>query len=213
MNVYGYARVSTLIQELDVQIDKIKGYCKYKDFELIRVYMDKASGKNLERPGFQEMLSMIKNKNNPLDIGAIVVYRMDRISRSTRDMINLAEDLQELGVQFVSLTENIDTTTKEGRFFAHLISAFAELERNTISDRIADGKAAARAKGVKFGRKAIELPIKEIILQNERMGVPISVLARKHKVCRTTIYNKMQEYEDEQNKIISDGFKDDTQTK
>ena len=206
MNVYGYARVSTLIQDLEVQIDKIKGYCNYKDYDLIRIYTDKASGKNLERPGFQEMLSMIKNQNNPLNIGAIVVYRMDRISRSTRDMINLAEDLQELGVQFVSLTENIDTTTKEGRFFAHLISAFAELERNTIADRIADGKAAALARGVKFGRKPVILPIKEICLQIEKLDVPLAVLARKHGVSRQTLYNKKREFEESLNKQISEEY-------
>jgi len=209
MNVYGYARVSTLIQDLDVQIDQIKKYCKYKDFDLIRIYTDKASGKNLEREGFQEMLSMIKTKNNPLNIGAIVVYRMDRISRSTRDMINLAADLQELNVQFVSLTENIDTTTKEGRFFTHLMSAFAELERNTIADRIADGKAAARAKGVKFGRKPVDIPIKEICLQIDKLGVPLSRLAKKHGVCRATIYNKIKEYEENQNKQISENYLSD----
>jgi DNA invertase Pin-like site-specific DNA recombinase len=213
MNVYGYARVSTLMQNLDVQITKIKEYCKYKDFDLIRIYTDKASGKNFERPGFQEMMSMIETKDNPLNIEGIVFYKLDRISRSMSDLINIVQKFKELNVQFISLNESIDTTTKEGRLFYHMFSALAEFERDTIRDRMADGVALARANGVKFGRKAVELPIKEIILQNERMGVPISVLARKHKVCRTTIYNKMQEYEDEQNKIISEGFKDDTQTK
>jgi DNA invertase Pin-like site-specific DNA recombinase len=206
MNVYGYARVSTLMQDLDVQIEKIKEYCKYKDFNLIRIYTDKATGKNMDRPGFQEMISMVETKNNPLDIGGIVIYRLDRVGRSVDNLVNIANRLNQLGVQFVSLSENLDTTTKEGRLFFHIISSLAEYERDVIRDRMADGVALARANNVKFGRKAIDLPIKEIYWKVKKLGVPKSVLAKEHKVSRATIYNKLKEYEAVRKKEISEKY-------
>lgn len=204
MNVYGYARVSTLMQDLDVQIDKIKEYCRYKDFDLIRIYTDKATGKNMDRPGFQEMISMIETKDNPLDIGGIVIYRLDRVGRSMKDLVNITQRLSQQKVQFVSLSENFDTTTKEGRLFFYIISALAEYERDVIRDRMADGVAAARANNVKFGRKPVDLPMREIYLQVTKMGVSKSHLARKHRVSRATIYNKLEEYEKALNLQIYD---------
>lgn len=146
MNVYGYARVSTLMQNLDVQITKIKEYCKYNNFNLVRVYTDETTGKNTDRPGFQEMLSTIETKNNPLDIGGIVIYRLDRVGRSTDDMVNIVDRLNQQRVKLVSLSENFDTTTKEGQLILGILSARVEFDRDAIREGVAYGIDLAREK-------------------------------------------------------------------
>ena len=140
----GYARVSTDDQNLDMQLDALgKAGCE-------RVYEEHASGKNTERPELQRMLDALREGDT------VVVYKLDRISRSVQDLESLAETFAEAGVEFVSICDQIDTTTAMGRFFFHIMGAVAELERDIIVERTKAGLEAARARGRVGGRKPVD---------------------------------------------------------
>lgn len=142
----GYARVSTGDQNLDLQ----KNALVRAECELI--FEDTASGKNAKRPGLRKAIRRLR----PGD--SLVVWkldRLDRLGRSVRDLITLVSELQERGIHFRSLTDSIDTSTPAGRFFFHVMSALAEMERELIVERTRAGLAAAREHGRIGGRRRI----------------------------------------------------------
>lgn len=137
----GYARVSTLEQNPELQLDALKSAgCE-------KVYKDKVSGAKAERPGLAEALSFVR----PGD--CLVVWRLDRLGRSLKHLIEVVEDLEERGVGFVSLQEGFDTTTSGGKLIFQIFGALAEFERNLIQERTKAGLEAARARGRKGGRR------------------------------------------------------------
>ncbi|HID8920446.1 TPA: recombinase family protein [Klebsiella michiganensis] len=139
----GYARVSTSDQNLDLQ----KNALVRAECELI--FEDTASGKNAKRPGLRKAIRRLR----PGD--SLVVWKLDRLGRSVRDLITLVSELQERGIHFRSLTDSIDTSTPAGRFFFHVMSALAEMERELIVERTRAGLAAAREHGRIGGRRRI----------------------------------------------------------
>lgn len=141
--IVGYARVSTTDQDMQMQIDALTAAGCFEIFE------EKVSGKKKDRPKLQEMLKMLRSGDR------VVVYKLDRISRSTKHLIELAEFFEETGVEFVSIKENIDTSTPMGRFFFRLMASIAELERDIASERTIDGLSAARARGRRGGRPKV----------------------------------------------------------
>lgn len=158
MRVFGYARVSTKDQSLEIQIEKIREVCKNREFELVQIFSEKASGKNVSgREAFLDMLDSLKT--NPLSIDVVLVYKLDRLGRSLPDLINTTKFFGDCGIQLISITDNIDTTTSQGRLFFHLMSAIAEFERELIYERTQAGIQKARQEGKKFGRprKRIDL--------------------------------------------------------
>ena len=139
----GYARVSTGDQNLDLQKNALfRAECE-------QVFEDTASGKNARRPGLKRALRLLR----PGDV--LVVWKLDRLGRSVRDLITLVSELQARGVNFRSLTDSIDTSTPAGRFFFHVMSALAEMERELIVERTRAGLAAAREQGRVGGRRRI----------------------------------------------------------
>jgi DNA invertase Pin-like site-specific DNA recombinase len=136
----GYARVSTQEQTLDLQKDVLsKAGCG-------KIFEDTMSGAKAERPGLQEALSYLRQGD------ILMVWRLDRLGRSLKNLIEIMTDLNKRGVGFRSLTESIDTTTSAGNFFFQIFGALAEFERNLIRERTLAGLAAARARGRKGGR-------------------------------------------------------------
>ncbi|SXD14019.1 recombinase family protein [Klebsiella quasipneumoniae] len=139
----GYARVSTGDQNLDLQRNAlIRAECE-------QIFEDTASGKNSRRPGLRRAMRRLK----PGD--SLVVWKLDRLGRSVRDLITLVSELQARGVNFRSLTDSIDTSTPAGRFFFHVMSALAEMERELIVERTRAGLAAAREQGRVGGRRRV----------------------------------------------------------
>jgi DNA invertase Pin-like site-specific DNA recombinase len=137
-----YTRVSTSDQvdngvSLDMQEAKIRAYCDFNDLELSGVIVDAGlSGKNMEdRPGVQQLLTLIKNKS----VDAIVIYKLDRLGRSTKDLLEISELLKKKGITLHSITEKLDTSTAMGKFFFTLTGALAEMERGIISERTKAG--------------------------------------------------------------------------
>jgi len=139
----GYARVSTHEQTLDLQLDALKGAA------CDQVYTDTISGTKDARPGLDSVLAYAR----PGD--TIVVWKLDRLGRSLKHLIEVVEDLERRGVGFRTLTENLDTTTPGGKLIFHIFGALAEFERNLIRERTLAGLTAARARGRKGGRKPI----------------------------------------------------------
>ena len=141
----GYARVSTMEQNLDLQIDSLK------KFGCEKIFTDTVSGAQSDKPELAKAMEYMRTGDT------LVVRRLDRIVSSLAKLIELMNDLQNRGFSFHSIQDAIDTTTPTGKFFFHITGAFAELERNLIRERTKAGLEAARARGRKGGRrKAID---------------------------------------------------------
>jgi len=137
----GYARVSTLDQNLDLQIDALtKAGCK-------RIFNDKISGSRAERPGLTKALEMLREGDT------LIVWKLDRLGRSVKNLVDLVGELHKQGIQFKSLTDAIDTGTPSGRFFFHVMASLAEMERELTVERTRAGLEVARQLGRKGGRK------------------------------------------------------------
>jgi DNA invertase Pin-like site-specific DNA recombinase len=142
--IIGYARVSTIEQNLDLQIDALK------NFGCEKIYEDKITGTKKDRPKLAEMMTILRSGDK------IVIYKLDRISRSTKHLIELSEFFEKKGVELVSIQDSIDTSTPMGRFFFRILASIAELERDIISYRTKDGLESARARGRIGGRPKVQ---------------------------------------------------------
>src|SRR3712207_2084211 len=139
----GYARASTQDQTLDLQLDALKKAGR------IKVFTDTASGAKSERKGLNETLEYVREND------VLAVWRLDRLGRSLKDLIDLISQLDARKIGFKSLTENIDTTTSGGKLIFHIFGALAEFERNLIRERTNAGLQAARGRGMKGGRRKV----------------------------------------------------------
>src|ERR687895_536382 len=140
MALIGYARVSTTEQHLHLQQDALSAA------GCLKIYTDTISGTKSERKGLAEALDFIRGGDT------LVVWRLDRLGRSLKDLIERITDLHSRNIGFKSLTENIDTTTSGGKLIFHIFGALAEFERNLIRERTQAGLVAARARGRQGGR-------------------------------------------------------------
>ena len=137
----GYARVSTQDQNLDMQIDALtKAGCK-------RIFQEKMSGSRAVRPEFSKALETLREGD------MLVVWKLDRLGRSVKNLVDLVGELHKQGVQFKSLTDAIDTATPSGRFFFHVMASLAQMERELTTERTRAGLEIARKLGRKGGRK------------------------------------------------------------
>lgn len=177
----GYARVSTDDQNLHLQRDALeRAGCQV-------IYEDKASGKNTERPELEGCLKALRSGDT------LVVWRLDRLGRSLGDLVKLVTTLEEKGIGFESLQEKIETTSASGKLVFHVFAALAEFERNLISERTRAGLKAARARGRLGGRKPKlkQKDIREIKALLKDPNIPVSDVAKRFGVSRTTIYNRV----------------------
>jgi DNA invertase Pin-like site-specific DNA recombinase len=174
----GYARVSTEDQNLNLQRDALQNAgCE-------QIYTDHISGTKATRPGLTDALSHLRTGDT------LVVWRLDRLGRSLRHLIDTVTDLQEDGIGFKSLTENIDTTTSGGKLVFHIFGALAEFEREIIRERTQAGLAAARARGKKGGRPKL-LTDKQVQILKDLAANPansIAAICKTLGISRTTYY-------------------------
>ncbi|MCG8381722.1 MAG: recombinase family protein [Gammaproteobacteria bacterium] len=138
--IIGYARVSTADQDTSLQLDALK------NADVERVYQESRSGASKERPELAKCLDVMRAGDT------LVVWRLDRLGRSLKDLVEIISDLEEKGIGFRSLTEAIDTTSAGGKLVFHIFAALSEFERSLIQERTRAGLAAARARGRKGGR-------------------------------------------------------------
>ncbi|WJC72488.1 recombinase family protein [Staphylococcus aureus] len=193
----GYARVSTGLQNLNLQEDRLNAYgCE-------KIFSDHISGSKSKRPGLDKAIEFARAGDT------IVVWRLDRLGRNMEDLITLVNELNERGVSFHSLEENItmDKSSSTGQLLFHLFAAFAEFERNLILERSSAGRIAARARG-RYGGRPEKLNKQDLNLLKTLYdnGTPIKTIAEQWQVSRTTIYrylNKLEEKEDEKQGEVS----------
>lgn len=174
----GYGRVSTDDQHLHLQIDSLrKAGCE-------KIFTDEISGAKSERPGLREALTFMRQGDT------LVVWRLDRLGRSLKDLIERVEELKQRQVEFRSLTENIDTSNSGGKFMFHIFSALAEFERDLIRERTMAGLTAARARG-RFGGRPKIMPVEKIKIAASLMKTPnisIKDICKNLGISRTTLY-------------------------
>ena len=174
----GYARVSTLEQDEALQHDALTAAgCQ-------RVFVDKASGKLEHRPALDAMMEQLR----PGD--SVTVWRLDRLGRSLRHLIDVVADLESRSVTFRSLTESIDTSTPGGKLTFHLFGALAEFERDLIRERTMAGLTAARARGRTGGRPTVWTPAKLEVARSMCSGGEhdVATIARVVGVSRASVY-------------------------
>ena len=177
----GYARVSTDDQNAQLQVDALM------TAGCIKVFTDKASGSLANRPQLDKMLDQLR----PDDV--VVVWRLDRLGRSLKNLIALVEELAERGVGFRSLSESIDTTTANGRLFFSVMGALAEFERDLIRERTNAGLAAARARGRVGGRPPVMTAEKVKVARQmyDSKEHTVEAIAKTLGVSRKTIYRHL----------------------
>jgi len=187
----GYARVSTGLQNLNLQEYQLNQYgCE-------KIFSDHISGSKSKRPGLDKAIEFARAGDT------IVVWRLDRLGRNMEDLITLVNELNNRGVSFHSLEENItmDKSSSTGQLLFHLFAAFAEFERNLILERSSAGRIAARARGRYGGRpeklNKQDLKLLKTLYDN---GTPIKTIAEQWKVSRTTIYRYLNKLNNQENK-------------
>jgi len=178
----GYARVSTLQQDEALQRDALQAA------GVDRIFVDKASGKLESRPALDDLLEQAR----PGD--TVVVWRLDRLGRSLKHLIETVGTLEARGVAFVSLTEAIDTSTPGGRLIFHVFGALAEFERDLIRERTLAGLAAARARGRVGGRPTVWTPAKLSTAKAMQASgdYDVSSIAKVLGVSRASVYRALQ---------------------
>ena len=178
----GYARVSSNGQELRLQLDALaQAGCAKSD-----IFTDKVSGAKSARPGLDRCLQQLKAGD------VLVVWRLDRLGRSMRHLIDLVEELRQRGVGFKSLSDGvIDTTSASGELIFHIFTALAQFERRLIQERTNAGLAAARARGRKGGRKPIPSSDPRVQMAKKMhsdRSMPVMDICKTLRISRPTLY-------------------------
>lgn len=156
MRVGIYARVSTFDQDINIQLYELNEYAKLRKFEVYDEYTDEGiSGSKGSRPALNRLLDDCKKRK----IDAILVWKLDRFGRNLKHLITTLDELNHVGVSFISFTENIDFTTPMGKLMFSMLGAFAEYDRDINSEKVKAGLENARRKGKTLGRPAIKIDI------------------------------------------------------
>lgn len=180
MAIIGYARVSTAHQQLDSQINALSKY------GCTKIYTEYESGRKSNRKVLQKVLKELE----PGD--TFVTYKLDRLSRGTKHLLNLMEDFNSKNINFISIQNNIDTSTSMGKFFFTIMSAFAEMEAELIRERVLSGLDTAREKGKKLGRPVENKHLDSVISDYLYTSLSVTEIAQKYKISRPTVYKYLE---------------------
>ena len=181
MALIGYARISTTEQKLEPQVDALKAAgCE-------TVFEDVISGAKAERPGLNNALAFLRTGDT------LLVWKLDRLGRSMKHLVETVTDLGDRGVGFKSLTEGVDTTTTGGTLVFHLFGALAEFERDLIVERTQAGLKAAATRGRKGGRKPV-VTLKKLEQAKAHIsdGLTVREAAARLKISKTSLYNALR---------------------
>lgn len=181
----GYSRCSSESQNLDRQLVALK------EIGVEKIFAEKVSGKNMERPQLKEMLSFVREGD------VVYIESISRLARNTLDFLTIVKDLNEKKVEIVSLKESLDTATPAGKFMLTVFGALYELERENIRMRQAEGIQIAKEKGVAFGRPKYQVDEQFLkrYRQWKRGQITVTAIAKELSISRATFYRKVKEVE------------------
>ena len=188
----GYARVSTYEQNLDLQIQALTNLgCK-------KIYSDKVSGSKAER------IELNKLKENIRSGEVVVVWKLDRMSRNLKDLIELIKYFEDKGVGVKSITENIDTTTPSGKLIFHIFGSMAEFERDIIRERTMAGLAAARARGRRGGRPKTTTPEQDKLIWSmyKDKTIEIQTITDTFKISKSKLFKLVGRVKEELKNLV-----------
>jgi len=180
-----YARVSTQDQDPQMQLRELRTYAKLRTFTVAHEFIDHVSGATSERPELSKLWQAARARK----IDTVLVWKFDRFARSTKQLIDALEEFRHLGVDFISITEQIDTSSPMGKAMFTVISAIAEFERSLISERVRSGIAKARAQGKQHGRPKTGVETIKEIKRLRRQGMSLSKIAKQLGVSHQTVAN------------------------
>lgn len=189
-----YARVSTPDQHLETQLYDLRKLAAQRGFEAVREYTDRGiSGSKAKRPGLDSMMADARRG----EFSVVLVAAFDRIARSTKNFLEVVDELHELGIEFVSAREAIDTSGPVGRMFITMVGSIAELERSLIVERIKAGMRRARLEGQRLGRAPLDID-RDALVRDRLSGMSLTETARRYKVSRATVVRLVREASQQQ---------------
>jgi len=182
MRLFGYARVSTSKQSLELQKQALKN----AGVKESRIFFDKSTGSNVERPGLNSLLVKVEEGDT------VLITKLDRLGRDTADMINLIKEFNQMQVAVRFLDDGISTEGTMGKMVITILSAVAEAERARILERTNEGRIEAKFKGIKFGRKR-KIDRSKLLYKFEQENIKGTALARELGISRAAVYKILKE--------------------
>ena len=184
-----YARVSTPDQHVENQLLDLRKLAAQRGFEVSREYCDRGvSGSKAKRPGLDAMLVDARRG----EFSVLMVAAFDRIARSTKNFLEIVDELHELGIEFISAREAIDTSGPMGRMFITLIGSIAELEKSILVERIRAGMRRARMEGQRLGRAPLDID-HDALVRDRLAGSSLTNVAKKYGVSRASVVRFVRE--------------------
>src|SRR5438445_8977372 len=177
-----YLRVSTLDQHPETQLHDLRQLVRQRGLEIVGTYTDYPSSTKIRRPKLEQMLADARQGK----FQVLLVWACDRLARSVRHFLEVLDELNHLGIEFVSFREQLDTGGPLGRAMVVIISAIAELERNLIVERVKAGLRRARLEGRRIGRPSLGVD-REALGRDRERGLSLAELAELHHVSKTTV--------------------------
>ncbi len=183
-----YARVSTDKQKVDMQLNELRAFVNRSGWKVYKEFIDEGyTGSNTQRPAFTEMRHEARKRK--FDI--LLVWKLDRLSRSLKDLINTLDELGHSGINFISYDNNLDTTTPTGKLVFQIIGAVAEFEKDIIRERVVAGLENAKQSGKRLGRPKIHDGILEKAIELRKQGLSFRKIEKQLRVGEGTIRKKL----------------------
>lgn len=186
-----YLRISSLDQKTDLQADELIPYVERRGWTLYRVFEDKISGTTNSRPQLNQL--MLDARERKFDV--LVIWKLDRLFRSLKNLVITLDEFKDLGIELVSLKDNLDLTTSAGRLLMQIIGAMAEFEHSLIKARTKAGLEAARKRGTKLGRP--QQINHQKVLELRSQGLSLKAISRLLGCSKTAVHKILLEYRSE----------------
>jgi DNA invertase Pin-like site-specific DNA recombinase len=187
-----YVRVSTTDQRVESQLYDLRELAEERGIEIVQVYQDCGiSGTRARRPGLDALMADARKRK----FSAVLVTAFDRVARSVKHFLQTIDELESLGVVFISRREQVDTSGMMGRLFLTLIASIAELESDLIRERVRAGMRRARLEGRQIGRSRLDVNREQVVL-DRRAGLSLTQVAKKHSISRASVCRLMKEASD-----------------
>jgi len=184
-----YARVSTPDQHLETQLYDLRKLAAQRGFEVVKEHCDRGfSGSKARRPGLDSMMADARRG----EFSVVLVAAFDRIARSTKNFLEIVDELHELGIEFISAREAIDTSGPMGRMFITLVGSIAELERSLITERIRAGMRRARLEGQRLGRAPLDID-HDALVRDRLAGMSLTKVAKRYGISRASVIRFVRE--------------------